>query len=46
MAGELDILIEEAAASLGYQNVKEEQKRAVKANNAEVFVRSRCKYII
>ena len=32
MAGELDVLIGEAAASLGYQSLKEEQKRAVKAS--------------
>ena len=31
MAGELDILIEETAALLGYQSFKEEQKKAVKA---------------
>lgn len=40
MAGELDVLIEKAAASIGYQSLKEEQKRAVKAfvEGKDVFV--------
>ena len=40
MAGQLDILIEETAALLGYQSLKEEQKKAVKAfvEGKDVFV--------
>ena len=40
MAGELDVLIQETAASLGYQSLKEEQKKAVKAfvQGEDVFV--------
>ena len=40
MARELDSMIEEAAASLGYQHLKEEQKRAVKAfvEGKDVFI--------
>ena len=33
MAGGLDVLIEEASASLRYQSLKEEQKRAVKPSS-------------
>ena len=39
MAGGLDVLIEEASASLRYQSLKEEQKRAVKAFVEEIAVR-------
>ena len=39
MARGLDIFIEEASASLRYQSLKEEQKRAVKAFVVEVAVR-------
>ena len=39
MAGGLDVFIEEASASLRYQSLKEEQKRAVKAFVEEVAVR-------
>ena len=39
MAGGLDVLIEEVSASLRYQSLKEEQKRAVKAFVEEIAVR-------
>ena len=39
MAGGLDFLTEEAAASLRYQSLKEEQKLAVKAFVEEMDVR-------
>ena len=39
MAGGRDVLIEEASASLRYQSLKEEQKRAVKAFIEEIAVR-------
>ena len=39
MARGLDVFIEEASASLRYQSLKEEQKRAVKAFVVEVAVR-------
>ena len=39
-AGELDIVMEEAAATLGYHILKEEQKKAVQAfvEGKDVFV--------
>ena len=50
MAGGLDVLIEEASASLRYQSLKEEQKRAVEAFVEEIavriFVRARRVYLI
>ena len=50
MAGGLDVLIEEAAASLRYQSLKEEQKRAAKAfveeMDVRIFVRTRRVYLI
>ena len=50
MAGGLDIFIEEASASLRYQSLKEEQKRAVEAFVEEIavriFVRARRVYLI
>ena len=50
MARGLDVLIEEASASLRYQSLKVEQKRAVKAFVEEIavriFVRARRVYLI
>ena len=50
MAGGLDVLIEEASASLRYHSLKEEQKRAVKDFVEEIavriFVRARRVYLI
>ena len=50
MAGGLDVLNEEASASLRYQSLKEEQKRAAKAfveeMDVRIFVRVRRVYLI